>query len=497
MKTDLKIDSSQPGVRLGTLSRLITLPTLVHMDILSTCPDGDIRVARMLGVLMWLSCTWECVLFSNAARVMLSPDGSWQPAFIGLGLIIAMIMLLADAIVFIAASWHAHGLSEVERTHEFKLPTTRAGRLKNASLFGGRFVMAVLIANFMAVTTGLLAFEKDINRILEQTYQTANANLLFEAAQRENAELQKSKASQQELAALIPPMEAEERALRILNLEPKLDEAELRLALQRVATAQVAKAAAERNLKTARLNLIRQRPGDWSGWRPSQELVNIAERDASAARRAVDEAQRRVEEIVDARNTEARRKENLASTRLAEVTARKSDIERQLAELKAAYELRSVSREANIRGMVERDPRYVPRNDGLLVRLQALNELAKDPSIAYALYGFDAILMLLELAAIMGKTFAFIPMTYATRIVEQDLARAIEAGRRLKGLVDGNVPVPPMPIQVAPENSDPVVIKEPPPEMQRPKNRATGPPRHRPRWTPSLQEGEVEPSKNS
>lgn len=491
--------STTPNEKLsvGWLDRIVLLPTFMHLSVLFSCPDGDIRVARMLGVLMWLSGLWECVLFSNAARVMLSLDGSWQLAFVGLGLIIAAIMLLADAIVFIAASWHAHGLAEVERTHEFMLPSTRAGRLKSASLFGGRFVMAVLIANFMAVTTGLLAFEKDINRVLERTYHAANATLLVEAAQRDDAELQNSKAAQEKLAALVPSMEAEERTLRTLNLEPKLDETELRLALQRVATAQAAKAAAERDLKTARLILARDRTSEWSGSRAAQERVNIAERDAAVARRAVDEAQRRVQEIVDGRNIEARRKENLASTRLAEVTARKSDIERQLAELKAAYELRVASREANIQATVERDPRHIPRNDGLLVRLQALNELAKDPSIAYALYGFDAILMLLELAAIMGKTLTFIPMTYATRIVEQDLARAIEAGRRLKAMVDGPISVPAVPIQVAPEASGLAVIKEPPPEAPHPKNGTTGPPRHRPRWTPSLQEGEVEPSKNS
>jgi hypothetical protein len=471
-------------------------PTLAHFDTLSQCPDGDLRVVRMLGFLMWLSFAWECVLFSNAARVMLSPDGSWQPAFVGLGLIIATIMLLADAIVFIAASWHAHGLAEIERTHEFKLPTTRAGRLKGASLLGGRFVMAVLIANFMAVTAGLLAFEKDINRVLELKYQTENSTLLFEAAQREDAELQKSKANQEKLAGFIPSMEAEEKSLRALNLEPKLDDTELRFALQRVASAQAAKAAAERDLKTARLILARERTNDWSGSRSSQERVNLAERDAFAARRTADEAQRRVQEIVDARNTEARRKEDLASTRLAEVAARKGDIERQLAELKVPYELRVASREANIRGMVERDLRYVPRNEGLLVRLQALNELSKDPTIAYALYGFDAILMLLELAAIMGKTLTLIPMSYATRIVEQDLARAIEAGRRLKAMVDGTISAPPVPIEVEPVTSGPSGIHEPPPETPRPKNASSGPARHRPRWTPPLQESEVEPSKH-
>jgi hypothetical protein len=487
------------------LDRVILLPTLMHLSILFSCPDGDIRVARMLGVLMWLSATWECVLFSNAARVMLSPDASWQLAFVALGLLIAVIMLLADAIVFIAASWHAHGLAEVERTHEFKLPTSHVGRIKTASLFGGRFVMAVLIANFMAGTAALLAFEKDIGRILERNYQTANATILSEAAQREDTELRKNKEAQLELGEQVSQMEAEERDLRALNLDPRVDEAELRLAMQHLATAQAAKVAADRELKNARVYSARELGGECDGlascvagqgprWRAAQEQIALAEREASAALRSLGEVQKRIRELTETRDHEARRKEGIADIRLTEVRARKSELESRLAGLRSAYDTRLASREANIRGMVERDPRHTPRSDGLLVRLQALMELSKDESVAYALYGFDAILILLELAAVMGKTFALIPMTYATRIVELDLARAIETGRRLKDIVDGNQPVPDIPIGTVADTAKPEDTTAPVASGPQPMNGANRPLRHKPRWRPPSDEGPIEPA---
>jgi hypothetical protein len=490
------------------LDRVILLPTLMHLSVLFSCPDGDIRVARMLGVLMWLSGTWECVLFSNAVRVMLSPEGNWQPSFVALGLLIATIMLLADAIVFIAASWHAHGLAEVERTHEFKLPTSHAGRIKTASLFGGRFVMAVLIANFMAGTAALLAFEKDISRILERNYQTANATILSEAAQREDTELRKSKEAQLELRGQVSELEAEERSLRAFNLAPAVDEAELRLALQHLATAQAAKVTADRELKNARVYSARELGGECDGlascvagqgprWRAAQERVAVAEREASTASRSLGEAQRRIRELTETRDNEARRKESIADIRLTEVRARKSELETRLTGLRSAYDTRLASRESNIRAMVERDPGHTPRSDGLLVRLQALKELSKDKSVAYALYGFDAILILLELAAVMGKTFALIPMTYATRIVELDLARAIETGRRLKAMVDGKQPVPDAPIGTAADIPQPADITAAVAGGPPPVNGANRPLRHKPRWRPNSDGRPIEPANDS
>jgi hypothetical protein len=496
-------ESTKPAF--GFMTRLLMKPTLVHINVAQHCPDGDIRIISALGVLMLLSGAWECVLFSNAARVMLSPDGTWQVTFVALGLLIAAIILLADAIVFIAASWHAHGLAEVERTHEFKLPTTQVGRLKNASLFGGRFLMTVLIANFMAVTTGLLAFEKDINRVLERDYQNVNAALLKEGSQREDAELQKSKDAQQNLAGLIAQLEVEERSLRSLNLTPKVDEAGPRLAQQRVASAQAVKAAADRELNNAGIHSARERGGDCDArtscvagegprWRAAQERLAAAQQQASTAARALDDAQKRLRELTEKRDDELRHKETLAGTHLADVGRRKAHLEQQLAGLGTAYDKRLSSREVTVRAMVEHDPRHTPRNDGLLVRLQALKELSKDESIAYALYGFDAILMLLELAAIMGKTFALIPMTYATRIVELDLARAIETAKRLKALMDSSKRTEPAPIEVTPQTSEPTVGKSPGANELRPTNGVDRSPRHQPRWRPSLQD---EPSKKN
>jgi hypothetical protein len=497
-------------VEFGWFDRLILLPTLMHLSVLASCPDGDIRIARMFGLLMWLSFSWEAILFSNAAHIMLSSDGALHVGLLAVAILMATILLLADATLFIGSSWDSQGQAELERTHEFELPTSRASKIKAACLVGGRFTMAILIASFMATTTALLAFEKDIDQILKNKYLSANAVLFTEAAQRENVVLEKNKNAQQEFGGLILQAEAEEKDLRSLSLEPKVDDSELKLALQRVATAQEAKVSADAELKNAEVFSSRERggdcraggavscmPGEGPRWRAAQERIDSAERNATDASRTLSEAQGNLRTLVDARNAEARRKETLAETRLAEVTSRKGDLERQVGALKDAYDTRVAAREATIRNAVERDPRHTPRGTGLLGRLQALNELSKDEAIAHALFGFDAILILLELAAIMGKTFVLIPMEYSTRVVERDLVREIETAKRLKAKLKGDLLAPPEPIAVAPDLPKPDIAAPVSVEPRPLNGTADRTRRHAARWRPDLNGGLTEPPKQS
>jgi hypothetical protein len=492
----------------SSFDKALIAPTLVHFDILADCPDGDVRVVRSLAILMWLSFGWECILFANAAHIMLTSDGAWHIHLVAVAVLMALIVLLADSLIFISSAWTTHGIAELERTHKFKLPRSPSDHVKGATLLGGRFVMALLIANFMAVTTGLVAFEKDINRILWDRYLLANASLFSAAAGREDGELQKNKAAQQELSGLIAQLEAEEKGLRSLSLEPKVDDSEIKLALRAVAAAQAAKAAADADLKSAEVHSARERggqcklggvscrPGAGPRWRAAQERIAASEREVAATSRNLDSAQQTLDRLSAAQKVEGRRREGLADTRLAEVMQHKAKLERQAAALRTEYSKRFAARETTIRSAVERDPQRVPRPDGLLARLQALHELSKDESIRLALYGFDAILILLELAAVMGKSFALIPMTYATRIVELDLAREIETARRLQLLMtDAPQLVPEQaPIIVKAEEAGVTATSTPvPPDPQPVTGSEDRTRRHAPRWKPNLTNGETGP----
>jgi len=90
-----------------------------------------------------------------------------------------------------------------------------------------------------------------------------------------------------------------------------------------------------------------------------------------------------------------------------------------------------------------------------------------DRSVATLVYLFDGIFMLLELAAVVGKTIGFVPMTYATTLAEADLIRAYETVQRLEHVIHGG-PAPDRmkdgepPVEGAlPEEPEPV---SPPPQ---------------------------------
>ncbi|MEI9899193.1 MAG: hypothetical protein WDN31_02620 [Hyphomicrobium sp.] len=89
--------------------------------------------------------------------------------------------------------------------------TTLGEQIKSGLFIAGRFAGALLIANFIAITAGLQAFEKEINAAFEAEYQSSNHALYEEAAQRVDAELERDKASQQELSDLVSHAAADER----------------------------------------------------------------------------------------------------------------------------------------------------------------------------------------------------------------------------------------------------------------------------------------------
>ena len=198
------ISAAPEGRALSLVTRILIAPTLVHHDIVRTCPDGDLHVLRVLGLLIYASAAWQAALWSSAAAMMLSTGTVWQPAPIAIGLLVAGIVALIDVLVFIAASWNAQGQAEVERTYLFKLPTTLTDKIKKFALAGGRLLMTVLIGTAMATVAGTIAFKPEIDQFLAARYVERNRALVKEKAAGVDAELAKNKASQARVAALLP-----------------------------------------------------------------------------------------------------------------------------------------------------------------------------------------------------------------------------------------------------------------------------------------------------
>lgn len=482
----------------GFLARALLRLTFIHQDVLAACPPGDIAIAFGFAVLQVLSTLWTGVLFANALRIMLSPDGSWQFTAIAVAAIMALILMLADGLIFIAASWHAHGVAEIERTEGFTLPRSLSDRAKSVLLIGARLVMSLLIVNVLAVAACLLAFQKDIDRILGEGYAHQNAVLLADAAKREDAELATVQVSLRDLQNLLSTTEADERRLRAVTVDPAVADEPLKLAFAQLAAAQKRKVEADSELAAAQVFAARERGGDCGAaglscvagegprWRAARDRVGAAQHNAMDAAAALTNAQKQVDELQRSRGSEMVRKTNAANTQLGEVSARRAALERQYSDRKRAYDTRLASRESTIHAAVEADPRHVAKGEGLLDRLRALKQLSNDQAIAPTLFGLDALLMLLELAAVMGKTVALVPMSYATRIAELDLVRALQTAQRLSEAFGKSNRPEPIP-EETPDQGD--GAGEPASEPSVTVVPRTRPRRHAQRWRPDFSTG--------
>jgi len=60
-----------------------------------------------------------------------------------------------------------------------------------------------------------------------------------------------------------------------------------------------------------------------------------------------------------------------------------------------------------------------------------------EPAVAAMVYLLDFLLILLELAAVLGIMIAFTPSIYSLLVVERDVKRAVETARRLNEVIFG------------------------------------------------------------
>src|SRR5262249_55762820 len=114
----------------------------------------------------------------------------------------------------------------------------------------------------------------------------------------------------------------------------------------------------------------------------------------------------------------------------------------------------------------------------------ALRELMEDKSVATLVYVFDGMLMFLELAAIIGKSISFVPMTYATTLAEVDLVRAHATAERLARVAGGSRAPPPDEPSPDHVSSGPAPVPRPPRPSPLAQQGRKPSERHAPRWRP-------------
>lgn len=431
--------------RLALLLWLLLIgPLGIDEELRKLCRKSDTKYIVKVASLMWLGWLWQTILFTAAAHTMLSPPGGGLSLMhVGLAMLISTIIMLCDALVFIVMSWTSHGETLLARTGNFDASEARKSKLKTAGLLAGRVGAIVLVANFYGVVVSLHSFPNELDKKLVQWHVAENAALTQEKTASETRELERNRQRQGELTARIGGLSQEQRRLDGLITSGTSDDPEIARALDSVARAEAARNDAQRAKLIAEADSANEidgrcgprsscKAGRGSRWAAAQARIASADRAVADAASALDKAEIRLRELKTTRAGDGRRNAGEAKERLGVVTREKEGLERQLATLTEGYQRRLSNHEASIREAVERDPRFVPKDEGLLARLRALRELMQDPAVATLVWIFDGLLVFLEVSTILARSVSLVPMEYTMRLVLRDSLLAHEIADRLK-----------------------------------------------------------------
>ena len=487
----------------AAISGILLWPMCLHPELRDQSPPGDISNLKRQGLSFVFMLAWLTVVASNALRVTLSPTGELRFSDVALGLLVASMVVLLDLTLFVSASHYTQGLTQAAHTGQFKPPLIRGAKAKAGLLLAVRIGIAVATANVAATSVSLEIYNKEIHAQITRDHVRQNAPIIAQATNRVEENIRSSEGRQQALAASIAKVDAEIAQLGATIVDPRVSDPELRTAIDALARAQAAKAEAEAALLEARSAMADEldgtlraprrggprrsgRAGQGPKYRAAVQRLEAAEIQLQTATGAVASAEARIAAIRTGNAGEVDRKTSAARTRMAELNRQRATDVRRLAEVTAEHRTRYADRDRLVQEAVRNDPNFISREEGLLTRLKALRELMNEPAVAAMVYLLDFLLVLLELAAVLGISLAFTPSTYALLVVERELKRSVETARRLSEMISS-----------APSslNEAPIMATSPPvsPEPQPIAGSDDRRPRHAPRWKPNLTNGATEP----
>jgi hypothetical protein len=205
----------------AAISGVLLWPMCLHPELKDQSPPGDWSNLKRLGLAFYFMLAWLWIVAGNALRVMLSPTGELRISDVALGFLVAAIICLLDLNLFVAGSHYAHGLAQVSRTGQFKLPLTWAAKAKAGVLLAVRIGIAVATANVVATTVSLEIYYKEINAQITREHVRQNAPIIAGATRRVAEEIGSSERRQQALASTLGKLDEENSPTRRNDPQPE------------------------------------------------------------------------------------------------------------------------------------------------------------------------------------------------------------------------------------------------------------------------------------
>lgn len=433
----------------GFITRFLYKIAAVDLETLRRCPRHDWDNARAVAEIQLCVWGYQTALLSLIGHLLFAAPGQIRPAIIAGAAFIATFVLLIDSYMVMRSGWHFSGIASLKRAG-IDISGGVGARVKAGIFLVIRLLLAVAISALVAIFLGLLVFGRDIEARVQEGYAKANAELISQVTAQVDGEIGQEAEAEKAQAARVQALSAQVAAARDGELNPFANDPRVKAAREEIAQILARQAKAEDELHNAEAFATNEL-GGVKGATGNSGQAGDGPRHKAAVEQAAN-ARRRLQEITEALSA-ARVRLDAAMPRGTSATKEsKAGIGEQRKSLEAALTaeeakfsafrdhlvaLRS-DREATLRSRVEGAPNHVPRDDGFLARIVALERMAEaDRKIAAVILLLHLTSFGFELAAVLAKITSFVPTAYATLLAKGAYLRDFHAAEELAAELNG------------------------------------------------------------
>ncbi|MFZ5834776.1 MAG: DUF4407 domain-containing protein [Pseudomonadota bacterium] len=395
--------------RLGYIARFFAALAGVNAERLALCPIDDRHAVMRTGIAMLCSFAFSVIVLTGALSVAFG--GYALPLALIAALMAGMIILIDHAII--QSHWFQSGLEDA-RVRGFDAGAPPPGRSQMLWMNGLRITLSLIVAFTMAGFVDLLIYNSDIQRQIAADHQAQNASVIARARAAADGEIAQAESELARLDGLLRDVRAQ--AIAADELANAGLSAKRRHTATRLEALQAELPDLESAARAARLDVIAEENGirdsaNHSGIAGRGTRYRAAEARALLAERRLGEIKREIAGLVEA----ARSGEPVASGALA---AAKPELDAMAGERAAMLARRDSLRggyDSRVATAIKADPDFVPIDDGLVRRLEAMLTLMEQPAVWIKVWGLKLVIMAIEMGGLATKILLVAPTLYALR----------------------------------------------------------------------------------
>lgn len=407
MKRIAQSNQTRPGV----FTKILAVLAAIDAERLATCSRDDYTRIRNIGLSMVLSFLFLSFLTITALEIAL---GSLRLLTVALGLLIAGAVILFDqSVVF--SHWYGLGRRIASRRGFDPAPIGIGERATGFVVAAFRIGLSFALSFTLASYCELALWEADILSQMAKNNRAENAKILASARTAVQDEIDHVASRIDEIDIIAGQYLADARSADTANRESHEElESQIRDLRRRandfgkqLACVRLNIAAEERGIEDCSGVTRDQGKGDrYWGFVAQEENLRTEKAmiDSDLARLLV-----RREQLADQVGNAV----TLVQPRLRELNKERGSLATRIAQLQA-------EREVRVSALVENDPGFVQKADGLIIRQEAFAQLVdQSPTLKVLSLAIKVVVMMIEMAGVLAALLQFRPSIYALYTVTE------------------------------------------------------------------------------